>query len=130
MQCNPGLTGLLREAIGDAFLDDAEALTALDAFADDSAFQAQFKAVKLANKTALSNVLRERMGHKIDPSAMFDVQSKRIHEYKRQLLNIIEVVALYDRNSLPSRTRLAASDQAVQRQGGAELSTTPSSSSS
>jgi len=104
LQCNPGLTGLLRETIGDAFLDDAEALTALDAFADDSAFQARFKAVKLANKTALSNVLRERMGHKIDPSAMFDVQSKRIHEYKRQLLNIIEVVALYDQiRSRPER---------------------------
>ncbi|AOH83934.1 glycogen phosphorylase [Sphingomonas panacis] len=95
-QCNPELTGLLRETIGDTFLDDTEALSALDAFADDSAFQAKFKAVKLAKKAALSNLLRERMGLKIDPTALFDIQIKRIHEYKRQLLNIIEAVALYD----------------------------------
>ncbi|MDF0489760.1 glycogen/starch/alpha-glucan phosphorylase [Sphingomonas sp. H39-1-10] len=95
-QCNPELTGLLRETIGDAFLDDTEQLAALDAVADDTAFQAKFKAVKIAKKAALSNLLRERMGLKIDPNALFDIQIKRIHEYKRQLLNIIEAVALYD----------------------------------
>ncbi|RZF64169.1 glycogen/starch/alpha-glucan phosphorylase [Sphingomonas populi] len=95
-QCNPELTGLLRETIGDTFLDDTEALSALDAFADDSAFQAKFKAVKRTKKAALSNLLRERMGLKIDPTALFDIQIKRIHEYKRQLLNIVEAVALYD----------------------------------
>jgi len=95
-QCNPELTGLLRETIGDAFLDDTEALSALDAFADDTEFQAKFKAVKIAKKTALSNLLRDRMGLKIDPTALFDIQIKRIHEYKRQLLNIVEAVALYD----------------------------------
>jgi len=95
-QCNPELTGLLRETIGDTFLDDTEALSALDAFADDTAFQAKFKAVKLTKKAALSNLLRERMGLKIDPTALFDIQIKRIHEYKRQLLNIVEAVALYD----------------------------------
>ena len=103
-QCNPELTGLLGETIGNAFLDDAEALVALDAFAEDSAFQAKFKAVKRAKKAALSNLLRERMGLKIDPSALFDIQIKRIHEYKRQLLNIIEAVALYDQiRSHPER---------------------------
>jgi starch phosphorylase len=95
-QCNPELTGLIRETIGDAFLDDTEQLSALDAFADDADFQAKFKAVKLAKKAALSNLLRERMGLKIDPNALFDIQIKRIHEYKRQLLNIVEAVALYD----------------------------------
>ncbi|WP_404713316.1 glycogen/starch/alpha-glucan phosphorylase [Sphingomonas sp. MMS24-J13] len=95
-QCNPELTSLIREAIGDAFLDDTEALTALDAFADDAAFQEKFKAVKVAKKDALSNMLRERMGVRVDPTALFDIQIKRIHEYKRQLLNIIEAVALYD----------------------------------
>ncbi|SDA31410.1 glycogen/starch/alpha-glucan phosphorylase [Sphingomonas sp. NFR15] len=95
-QCNPELTGLLRETIGDAFLDDTEQLAALDAVADDATFQAKFKAVKRTKKAALSNLLRERMGLKIDPNALFDIQIKRIHEYKRQLLNIIEAVALYD----------------------------------
>lgn len=104
MQCNPELTGLIREAIGDAFLDDAEALRALTPFAEDAAFREKFAAVKLAKKVALSNLLRERMGLKIDPTAMFDTQIKRIHEYKRQLLNIIEAVALYDQiRSHPER---------------------------
>lgn len=96
MQCNPGLTGLIRETIGDDFLDDAEKLKPLDKFAHDSAFQEKFAAVKRANKVQLSNLVASRMGIKLDPNAMFDIQIKRIHEYKRQLLNIIETVALYD----------------------------------
>jgi starch phosphorylase len=96
MQCNPGLTSLIRKAIGDDFLDDAEKLKPLDAFATDPAFQQKFAAVKRANKIALSNLVASRMGVKLDPSSMFDIQIKRIHEYKRQLLNIIEAVALYD----------------------------------
>ncbi|MBB4191506.1 starch phosphorylase [Rhizobium aethiopicum] len=95
-QCNPALTGLIREAIGDAFLDDAEKLRPLEAHASDPSFQQKFAAVKRANKVALSNLVASRMGVKLDPSAMFDIQIKRIHEYKRQLLNIIEAVALYD----------------------------------
>ncbi len=96
MQCNAGLTGVIREAIGDAFLDDTEALKALDDFATDTAFQEKFAAVKRANKERLAQVVRDRMGLRIDPSALFDIQIKRIHEYKRQLMNIIETVALYD----------------------------------
>lgn len=96
MQCNPGLFSLIREAIGDAFMDNAEALTALDAFAGDSEFRARFAAVKRDNKTRLADLVARRMGIKLDPSAMFDIQIKRIHEYKRQLLNIVEAVALYD----------------------------------
>ncbi|MBB3611091.1 glycogen/starch/alpha-glucan phosphorylase [Rhizobium sp. BK602] len=96
MQCNPGLTSLIRETIGDDFLDDAEKLKPLDKFAHDSAFQEKFAAVKRANKVQLSNLVASRMGIKLDPNAMFDIQIKRIHEYKRQLLNIIEAVALYD----------------------------------
>ncbi|WP_064708704.1 glycogen/starch/alpha-glucan phosphorylase [Rhizobium bangladeshense] len=95
-QCNPGLTGLIREAIGDDFLDDAEKLRPLEAHASDPSFQQKFAEVKRANKVALSNLVASRMGVKLDPSAMFDIQIKRIHEYKRQLLNIIEAVALYD----------------------------------
>ena len=95
-QCNPGLTSLIRETIGDDFLDDAEKLKPLDKFANDASFQEKFAAVKRANKVALSNLVASRMGIKLEPSAMFDIQIKRIHEYKRQLLNIIEAVALYD----------------------------------
>lgn len=96
MQCNPGLFNLIREAIGDAFMDDAEQLKALDAFADKKDFQERFAAIKRENKNRLANLVGSRMGVRIDPTAMFDIQIKRIHEYKRQLLNIIEAVALYD----------------------------------
>lgn len=96
MQCNPGLFNLIRESVGDAFMDDAEALKALDAFADKKDFQERFAAIKRENKNRLANLVGSRMGVRIDPAAMFDIQIKRIHEYKRQLLNIIEAVALYD----------------------------------
>lgn len=96
MQCNPGLTSLIQEAIGDKFLDETDALRELDAFADDASFQEKFAAIKRANKEQLANLVGSRMGVRLDPSAMFDIQIKRIHEYKRQLLNIIEAVALYD----------------------------------
>ena len=103
-QSNPGLTGLAREAIGDKFLDDVEELKALDEFADDAAFREKFAAVKRANKERLANYVAARLGVKLDPSALFDIQIKRIHEYKRQLLNIIEAVALYDQiRSHPER---------------------------
>ena len=95
-ECNPGLTALVREAIGDAFLDDAEKLADLAPFAEDAAFREQFAAVKRANKVVLADHVRSTIGLRIDPGAMFDVQIKRIHEYKRQLLGIIETVALYD----------------------------------
>jgi starch phosphorylase len=103
-QCNPGLTAVIRETIGDDFLDDAEKLVALNPFADDPALQEKIHAVKRANKVALSNHLRETMGIRLNPDALFDVQIKRIHEYKRQLLNLIETVALYDQiRSHPER---------------------------
>jgi starch phosphorylase len=95
-QCNPGLVGLVRETIGDRFLDDIDALEGLEKFADDAAFQERFAAVKRANKQRLVDLVADRMAIRLDPSALFDIQIKRIHEYKRQLLNIIEAVALYD----------------------------------
>ena len=104
IQCNPGLTRLAREAIGDKFLDDITELKDLDAFAADAAFREKFAAVKRANKERLASLVASRLGIKVDPSAMFDIQIKRIHEYKRQLLNIIEAVALYDQiRSHPER---------------------------
>jgi starch phosphorylase len=104
IQCNRGLTELIREAIGDKFMDDINALTGLDNYAGDAAFREKFAAVKRANKARLANLIAERLGVRVDPSALFDIQVKRIHEYKRQLLNIIETVALYDQiRSHPER---------------------------
>jgi starch phosphorylase len=95
-QANPGLTGLLCEAIGPEVLDDPMALEKLRPLAGDGALQDRFAAVKHTNKVALAELIRQRLDIKVDPSAMFDVQIKRIHEYKRQLLNILETIALYD----------------------------------
>ncbi|TBW33712.1 glycogen/starch/alpha-glucan phosphorylase [Siculibacillus lacustris] len=95
-QSNPGLTRLLTETIGPAFLDDASRLTDLIPHTSDMAFQQQFAAVKRANKERLARVILDRLEIKVDPDALFDVQIKRIHEYKRQLLNILETVAVYD----------------------------------
>ena len=95
-QANPGLTALLCEAIGDGFLDDAAKLADLNKLVGDAEFGTRIAAVKRANKVALAAHLRELTGHRIDPDAMFDVHIKRIHEYKRQLLNLVETVALYD----------------------------------
>jgi len=104
LEANPGLTTLIRETIGDRFEDDFEALAALAPFADDAAFRDRFAAVKRANKVALAGFIMEEMKLSVSPDAMFDVQIKRIHEYKRQLLNIIETVALYDQiRSHPER---------------------------
>jgi starch phosphorylase len=95
MLANPGLTGLLREVCGEAVLDDPTLLARLEPLAGDNAFQQQFRAVKHRNKIALARLIGERLGVQIDPGALFDVQIKRIHEYKRQLLNLLETVALY-----------------------------------
>ncbi|MDR7031682.1 glycogen/starch/alpha-glucan phosphorylase [Mesorhizobium sp. BE184] len=108
IQCNPGLTALARETIGDRFLDDIDAIKGLETFADDAAFREKFAGVKRANKVRLANLVAERLGIKVDPSALFDIQIKRIHEYKRQLLNILEAVALYDQiRSHPDRDWMA-----------------------
>ncbi|RUU13348.1 glycogen/starch/alpha-glucan phosphorylase [Mesorhizobium sp. USDA-HM6] len=104
IQCNPGLTALAREAIGDRFMDDIEAIKDLDPLAGDAAFREKFAAVKRQNKVRLANLVADRLGIKLDPSALFDIQVKRIHEYKRQLLNILEAIALYDQiRSHPER---------------------------
>jgi starch phosphorylase len=103
-ECNPGLTALIAEAIGDGFLDDAQKLDGLAQFVHDAAFQEKFATVKHANKVALAAYLKEQMGLTVDPEALFDIHVKRIHEYKRQLLNVIETVALYDQiRSHPDR---------------------------
>jgi starch phosphorylase len=76
-------------------LDESAAIVRLADHADDSALQTRVAAVKRANKVALARLINERVGLCVDPDALFDVQIKRIHEYKRQLLNLLETVALY-----------------------------------
>ncbi|MEJ1157485.1 glycogen/starch/alpha-glucan phosphorylase [Prosthecomicrobium sp. N25] len=95
-QANPGLTDLIVEACGERVLDRTEDLEKLAALADDRTFQRRAAAVKRANKVALGRVIAEQLGIKVDPDALFDVQIKRIHEYKRQLLNILETIAVYE----------------------------------
>jgi glycogen phosphorylase len=94
-EANPALTGLLTGSLGEAILDDADGLIALERFAEDGAFVQHYAAIKRANKEALARRIHELVGVTVDPASMFDVQIKRIHEYKRQLLNILETVALY-----------------------------------
>ncbi len=95
-QANPGLTRLLVDVIGPRVLDDANALEALAPMAQDAAVRERFAAQRRTNKVALARLVAERTGVSLDPDALFDVHIKRIHEYKRQLLNIVETVALYE----------------------------------
>ncbi len=94
-QANPGLTRLLSQACGAIVLDDADALVHFAEYAGDGDIKQRLAAVKRANKTALARFIHERLGLLVDPSALFDVHIKRIHEYKRQLLNLLETVARY-----------------------------------
>jgi starch phosphorylase len=102
-QANPGLTELLVEAVGPEVLDDPDALSGIEGVAQDPAFRERFVAIRRRNKERLAREIAERLGIGIDPGAMFDVQIKRIHEYKRQLLNLLET-ARSTRRSRPSRT--------------------------
>lgn len=95
-ECNSNLVGLVKEAIGDEFLKDFDKLKDLAKFAKDAEFQKKFMQIKYDNKLLLSEYVRKNVGVKLDPHSLFDVQIKRIHEYKRQLLNILETIALYD----------------------------------
>ncbi len=95
-EANPSLTRLLVETIGKSVLDDPMALQKLEPFALDLDFQSRYAAARQVNKEALAKVIADRLLIKVDPTALFDVQIKRIHEYKRQLLNILETIALYN----------------------------------
>lgn len=94
---NPALSGLIDRTIGPGWTAELDLLGGLEPFAQDAAFLGELRAAKRANKVALSNGLLAGLGIKADPDAIFDVQVKRIHEYKRQLLNILETIALWQR---------------------------------
>nr|WP_245513385.1 glycogen/starch/alpha-glucan phosphorylase [Enterovirga rhinocerotis] len=95
-QANPGLTEILIEVAGPAVLDDPSRLEALMRHADDASLRDRLRAARRHNKDILARTIKERVGIVVDPDAIFDVQIKRIHEYKRQLLNLIETAALYE----------------------------------
>ena len=95
-RANPGLTRLIADTVGSRVLHDAGALADLRAHAGDPVFQAAFARERLGRKQALARIIADRVGIQVDPTAMFDVQIKRIHLYKRQLLNVMQAVALYD----------------------------------
>jgi starch phosphorylase len=93
--CNPALAALLTSAIGDTWIAELEHLAELVPLADDAGFRESFMRAKQDNKSRLARRIRESTGIAVDTHAMFDVQIKRIHEYKRQLLNILQVAAHY-----------------------------------
>ena len=93
--CNPRLAKTITDRIGDEWIGDATKLEALEPYTEDASFLEDFAAAKRANKAELSNWVADELGTKIDPDAIFDIQIKRVHEYKRQHLNILETIALW-----------------------------------
>ncbi|MEH6580806.1 MAG: glycogen/starch/alpha-glucan phosphorylase [Halioglobus sp.] len=95
--CNPRLTGLVSDVIGDKWITDLDDIARLRPFADEENFRARWREVKQANKNRLVELIQRECDVQFDPAMLFDVQVKRIHEYKRQLLNLLHVIHLYDR---------------------------------
>jgi glycogen phosphorylase len=96
MECNPDLADIIRSALGERGLDDYHALKGLAAHANDSSLQERVGQARRNRKVALARVIADQLNLRVDPEAMFDVQVKRIHEYKRQLLSLLETVARYN----------------------------------
>ena len=97
IQSNPGLADLIDEAIGDAWRKDMDRIIDLKPFADDAAFREKFQRVKVENKLHFVDRMQRLQGSIIDPNSMFDAQAKRLHEYKRQLMNALGILMLYNR---------------------------------
>jgi glycogen phosphorylase len=96
-QANPGLSRIITARLGECWLRDLACLGNLKPLADDAAFRSEFQAVKHANKKRLAESIEARTKTKVDPESLFDIQTKRIHEYKRQLLNVLHVITRYNR---------------------------------
>lgn len=107
---NPPLARLITERIGDGWLRDLDQLRKLEPLADDANFQQQWREVKLTAKRGLAALIEQRAGVKVNPESLFDIQAKRLHEYKRQHLNVLHILTLYLRlqrnpqEDLPPRT--------------------------
>ncbi len=97
LKANPGLAALVTGAIGPGWITDLDELRKLEAFLDDEAFLVRFRSVKQANKKALASLILSTVGVAVSPDSLFDVQVKRLHEYKRQLLLALYIVVLYNR---------------------------------
>lgn len=97
LKCNPGLANLITDKIGIDWVTDLDQLQKLKKFAKQPAFQKKWQKVKLENKKQLADIIGVVSGVTVNPNTMFDVQVKRIHEYKRQLLNALHIIALYQR---------------------------------
>jgi starch phosphorylase len=95
VQSNPQLAELLNEAIGDGWITDSPQLRRLEPLAEEAGFQEAFRQIKRANKVRLAKLIREETRVVVDPDSLFDVQVKRIHEYKRQLLNVMHIIYEY-----------------------------------
>jgi starch phosphorylase len=95
--CNPELSALIDRSIGNDWPANLDKLRELERFADDPAFQEEFMAIKHRNKEALAALIKDRCDIEVDPSAIFDVQIKRLHEYKRQHLNLLNILTQYRR---------------------------------
>ncbi len=93
--CNPELSALISESIGAGWLKDSSKLKELDAFADDPAFCQRYAQIKRDHKVHLARMIQDHCGVSVSPDALFDVQIKRLHEYKRQHLNLLHIVTLY-----------------------------------
>ncbi|MDC7227119.1 MAG: glycogen/starch/alpha-glucan phosphorylase [Spirochaetales bacterium] len=96
LKSNPALAGLINETIGESWITDLSQLKKLEKYADDSSFLDKLHQVKRDNKVIFSNYCMYKWDFKIDPDTVFDVQVKRIHEYKRQLLNVLHIISLYN----------------------------------
>ncbi|MBQ1675118.1 MAG: glycogen/starch/alpha-glucan phosphorylase, partial [Oscillospiraceae bacterium] len=94
-QINPGLSGLLRDTIGEGWLLHPQELEKFDAFADDAAVLERLEQIKADNKAAFAHWAKRQQGAVLNTDAIFDVQVKRLHEYKRQLLNVLHIIYLY-----------------------------------
>lgn len=95
LKANPGLAGLITDAIGNSWIKDAGELEALEKFAEDAAFREKFAAIKHENKLKLAKYIKDHNGIETDPDSLFDVQIKRLHEYKRQLMKAMHIVYRY-----------------------------------
>jgi starch phosphorylase len=97
LKANPALARLITEAISDRWITDLDLLRNLESFLDDATFRQRFRAAKKQNKENMAQQIAREMGLTVSPDSLFDVQVKRLHEYKRQLLLVLWIVALYDR---------------------------------
>jgi glycogen phosphorylase len=95
LKANPQLSALIGETVGPDWVTDLFALKALEPYAEDSSFQAEFRQVKHANKVRLAKLIYDTVRVRVDPGSLFDIQAKRIHEYKRQLLNTLHIIHQY-----------------------------------